>query len=125
MTGFSAEESNNAEVGLATVAVERPADDVAVVRVDGEVDMVTAPALESQVVALLGEKLRMLVIDLTGVRFFSSAGLAVLALAHREADEGTQLRVVANDAAVLRPLELTGLTEDLFIRPDLRAAMEA
>jgi len=109
---------------LATVAVERPADDIAVVRVDGEVDMVTAPALESQVVALLGEKPKVLVIDLTGVRFFSSAGLAVLALAHREADDTTQLRVVANDPAVLRPMELTGLTEDLFVRPTLQSAMD-
>jgi anti-sigma B factor antagonist len=124
VSGISAEQPNNSEVGLATVAVERPADDIAVVRVDGEVDMVTAPALESQVVALLGEKPRVLVIDLTGVRFFSSAGLAVLALAHREADEGTELRVVANDSAVLRPLELTGLTEDLVIRPSLKSAMD-
>jgi anti-sigma B factor antagonist len=124
VTGISAEEPDNAEVGLATVAVERPADDIAVVRVDGEVDMVTAPALERQVVALLAEKPRVLIIDLTGVRFFSSAGLAVLALAHREADDGTQLRVVAGDQAVLRPLELTGLTEDLVIRPTLKAAMD-
>jgi anti-anti-sigma factor len=124
VTGLSADEPNNAEVGLATVAVERPADDIAVVHVDGEVDMVTAPALESQVVTLLGEKPRVLVIDLTDVRFFSSAGLAVLALAHREADDHTQLRVVASDPAVMRPLELTGLTEDLFIRPTLKAAIE-
>lgn len=124
MPGFSAEEPNFTEVGLATVAVERLADDIAVVRVDGEVDMVTAPAVESQVVALLKERPSVLVIDLTGVRFFSSAGLAVLALAHREADEHTELRIVANDSAVLRPLELTGLTEDLAIRPSLKAAIE-
>ncbi|QUQ63744.1 STAS domain-containing protein [Kutzneria sp. CA-103260] len=105
------------------VVVERPADDIVVVRASGEVDMITAPALESRVVTLVGEKPRLLVIDLTEVRFFSSAGLAVLALAHREADEGTQLRVVANDAAVLRPLELTGLTEDLSILPSLTAAI--
>jgi anti-anti-sigma factor len=122
--GFSAEEPNFTEVALATVAVERPADDIAVVRVDGEVDMVTAPAVESQVVALLKERPRVLVIDLTAVRFFSSAGLAVLALAHRESDVSTELRVVANDPAVLRPLELTGLTEDLAIRPSLKAAIE-
>ena len=110
---------------MATVAVERPTEDIAVVQVDGEVDMVTAPALERQVVALLGEKPKVLIIDLTGVRFFSSAGLAVLALAPREADEATELRVVANDPAVLRPMELTGLTEDLFIRPSLKSAMDA
>jgi anti-sigma B factor antagonist len=124
VNGLSAEEPDNSEVGLATVAVERPADDTAVVRVDGEIDMVTAPALESQVVALLGERPRVLVIDLTGVRFFSSAGLAVLALAHRESYEGTELRIVADDVAVLRPMELTGLTEDLTIRASLKAALD-
>lgn len=123
MSSFSSGEPENSEAGLANVVVERPADDVAVVRVAGEVDMVTAPALENQVVSLVGERPRLLVIDLTEVRFFSSAGLAVLALAHREADEGTQLRVVANDPAVLRPLELTGLTEDLSIQSSLEAAI--
>lgn len=118
VTSFSAGQPENSNV-----AVERPAADIAVVRVAGEVDMVTAPALESQVVALVRERPRLLVIDLTEVRFFSSAGLAVLALAHRESDEGTQLRVVANDPAVLRPLELTGLTEDLSIQSSLKAAI--
>jgi ABC-type transporter Mla MlaB component len=82
-------EPKDSAAGLATVVVERPADNVAVVHVDGEVDMVAAPALESQVVALTREKLRVLVIDLAEVRFFSSAGLAVLVLSHRESDEGT------------------------------------
>ena len=109
---------------MATVAVERPAEDIAVVRVEGEIDMVTAPVLENQVVALVGERPRVLVIDLTGVRFFSSAGLAVLALAHRASDDRTELRVVADDPAVLRPMELTGLTEDLVIRSSLKAAVE-
>lgn len=109
----------------ANVAVEHPAEDIAVVHVAGEVDMVTAPALEAEVSALLGERPRLLVIDLSDVRFFSSAGLAVLALAHREAHKSTQLQIVANDPAVLRPLELTGLTEDLSIQPSVKAAIEA
>jgi anti-anti-sigma factor len=124
VTSFNDGEPTSSEASLANVVVERRAEGVAVVRVAGEIDMVTAPALESQVVGLLAEKPRMLVIDLTDVRFFSSAGLAVLALAHREADEATRLRVVAADPAVLRPLELTGLTEDLSIQPTLQSALD-
>lgn len=113
------------EAGLTSVSVEYPSDDIAVVHVAGEVDMVTAPALETEVSNLLRQEPRLLVIDLSDVRFFSSAGLAVLALAHREAHETTHLRVVANHPAVLRPLELTGLTEDLSIQPTVKAAIEA
>ena len=61
-------------------------------------------------------------IDLTGARFFSSAGIAVLVLAHRNSAE-VALRVVASDRVVIRPLELTGLTDDLSIYPDLAAAL--
>lgn len=93
-----------------------------VLKVAGEIDMVTAPELENAVRKVLIDPPETLVIDLTAAEFFSSAGIAVLVLAHRNG-AGVSLRIVAKDRIVLRPLELTGLTDDLTIYPDLEAAL--
>jgi anti-anti-sigma factor len=69
----------------------------------------------------LAERPATLVIDLTQARFFSSAALAILVLAHRSVE--VALRVVARDQVVLRPLELTGLAEDLEIHSTLESAL--
>jgi anti-anti-sigma factor len=85
--------------------------------------MTTAPALEDAVRRTLAERPARLVIDLTGAEFFSSAGIAVLVLAHGNG-VGVALRVVASDRVVLRPLELTGLIGDLAIYSSLESALD-
>jgi hypothetical protein len=57
-----------------------------------------------------------------GARFLSSAGVAVLLLAHHASD--VALRVVASARVLLRPLELTRLTNDLDIQPTLQSALD-
>lgn len=102
------------------VTVARPPN-AAVLTVTGEVDMTSAPALEEKVREVLAERPGTLVIDLTSANFFSSAGIAVLVLAHRS--PGVELRVVARKQIVLRPLELTGLIDDLSIHPTIESAL--
>ncbi|HEY4021503.1 MAG TPA: STAS domain-containing protein [Pseudonocardiaceae bacterium] len=97
--------------------------DAIVLTVAGEIDMTTAPALEDAVRQSLAERPARLVIDLTGAEFLSSAGIAVLVLAHRNG-AGVALRVVASDRVVLRPLELTGLIGDLAIYSSLETALD-
>ena len=108
VSGFQPADSTDSPA-IPAVAVDRRADAV-VLTVTGEVDMTTAPEFEHAVRDALAERPATLVIDLTGAEFFSSAGIAVLVLAHRN-DAGVALRVVATDRIVLRPLELTGLSE--------------
>jgi anti-sigma B factor antagonist len=85
----------------------------AVVRVTavGEVDSSSAPLLRTELEnALDGGDLRELVVDLDGVTFLDSAGLSVLAGAHRRAaGRDVRLRVLASSRAVIRPLQITGL----------------
>ena len=114
--------TTDADQGTPNILVEHLPDAV-VLKVGGEIDMMTAPAFENAVRQALGETPATLIVDLSGAQFFSSAGIAVLMLAHRESD-GVALRVVASDHVVLRPLELTGLTDDLAIFPTLQAALE-
>ena len=128
VNGFEVADSNNSAVAHggddAPVVTVRRLPDAIVLAAAGEIDMTTAPALEDAVRRSLAEHPAVLVIDLTGAQFFSSAGIAVLVLAHRNR-AGVTLRVVARDRIVLRPLELTGLTGDLAIYDSVEAALEA
>jgi anti-sigma B factor antagonist len=111
---------------VSTEGTEAPFDDVitlststsengaVTVTVVGEVDTFTAPVLRSSLDAQLEQQPQELVIDLSGVQFLGSAGLAVLVETQKSARaRGVELRLVATTRAVTRPLEVTGLI-DLF-----------
>ncbi|MGH3883845.1 MAG: STAS domain-containing protein [Pseudonocardiaceae bacterium] len=94
------------------------------VTVAGEIDMVTTPTLRAFLQKQLEQPASLLVIDLTGVRFLGSSGLAVLVEtlgAARERHVG--LRLVCSSREVTRPLEVTGLTELFEIHPDPGTAL--
>jgi anti-anti-sigma factor len=91
--------------------------------VAGELDMLTAPQLSQALDVALGARPPVLVVDLSEVTFMDSAGLAVLLSAHRESGDGTSLRVVANQRATLRPMELTGVDEYLALYSRRRDAL--
>lgn len=81
-------------------------------RVTGEIDLATSPLLRDSVMEQLAQAPRRLVLDLRGVDFLGSSGLAVLVEIRTEAlrrDVGLQL--VTNSRAVLRALTATGLIE--------------
>ncbi|PRY33778.1 anti-sigma factor antagonist [Umezawaea tangerina] len=115
-------EANRDEQAIG-LAVSNPAQDVTVVSVSGEVDMVSAPALRAGVTANLvdGGKL---VLDLTGVSFLGSAGLAVLVEAAQQSrSRAIAFSVVAADRAVTRPIAATGLGEVFDVHPTLDEAI--
>ncbi|GHF47657.1 anti-sigma factor antagonist [Amycolatopsis bartoniae] len=84
-----------------------------VLAVSGDIDMVTAPEFEKQVLAVVRERPGTLVVDLGGVDFLGSAGLTALVAAHQEAGDHTELKVVAASSATARPLQLTGLDQEI------------
>lgn len=98
-----------------------------VVTVTGEVDMETAPELESvlaEAVAHAGDG-ESVHLDLRPVTFFGSAGLSVLIACHRAcAPVGRDLVVVATQRAVVRVLQMTDLDAVLTLVADLPTAPE-
>jgi anti-sigma B factor antagonist len=85
-------------------------DSSGVVSAAGEIDSTTAPLLGEHLTELLEAQVRELTVDLRGVTFLDSAGLCVLATAHRRAvREDVRMRVLAGSRAVIRPLQITGL----------------
>jgi anti-anti-sigma factor len=96
-----------------SVEVQRLDPATVVVRVAGELDTLTAPAVEARLTTLQADLVAsaVLIVDLSGVTFMSSAGLALLIGNHeRCADRGNRLHVVtSNNRSVLRPVRVTGL----------------
>lgn len=98
-------------------------DGVSVLTVAGEVDMVSAPALREALVPSLADGTTF-VVDMTGVTFLGSAGLAVLVEAARVAQQqNAALKVVATARAVTRPLEATGLGEVFSVHESVDSAL--
>lgn len=94
---------------IASIDVSR-ADASAAVRAAGEIDSTTAPLLDQHLTELLDSSVRELTVDLRAVSFLDSAGLCVLATAHRRAvRQDVRMRVLASSRAVVRPLQITGL----------------
>jgi len=97
-------------------------DGGAVLRIEGELDMATAPELEE---ALLGAGFdRRLVIDLTGCTFLDSSAVRVLVSSARDSEAaGGSLALVAPDARILRVLQISGVDTMLPVHPTLDAAL--
>ncbi|MEU5693810.1 anti-sigma factor antagonist [Actinosynnema sp. NPDC020468] len=111
--------------GQIDITVRQVAEGVAVVAVAGEIDMVTAPELRAGVLEHL-ESSTTFVLDLSGVSFLGSAGLAVLVEASQHSRRrDAAFRVVAVKRAVIRPLEATGLGDVFSVHDSVDDALAA
>jgi anti-anti-sigma factor len=82
----------------------------------GEVDCSTAPELRRALDGAFAGGPRAVTVDLEAVTFLDSAGLSVLAIAHRTADRsGARMRVLVGTRAVTRALQVTGLYDLLGV----------
>jgi anti-sigma B factor antagonist len=110
---------------LLTVEVQAHPRGVSVVRVLGDVDLSTAPAFQRAMQEQVALRQKF-VVDLEGVDFLSSAGLAVLVdLRKQMAEQDLKWALVAARHTVTRPLEITGLVTILPIFASVPAAMDA
>ncbi|NKY86209.1 STAS domain-containing protein [Nocardia veterana] len=94
-----------------------------VVTVHGEVDMNSAPHLQTALDQALQSEPSTVVLDMTEVGFLGSAGLSVL-LATSQAGPAGGLRVVASPA-VRRPIEVTALDKLLRLFATVEEALAA
>ena len=94
-------------------------DAVAVVEVRGDLDAMTAPGFEAWVVDRFAGRTDV-VLDLDGVAFLASAGIAALMGLQQEAGRrGVRLHLTGRDNhAVSRPVQVTGLAARLDLQAD-------
>jgi len=108
-----------------TFAIEQPAPDITVLRVTGELDMLTTPLLESCLRERIEAGCGHLVVDLRGVSFLAVAGLRCLIIANKTAPRlGVQLHLTGTDhRAVARPLEIARLHPSFDIHPTVESVV--
>jgi anti-anti-sigma factor len=104
-------------------------DDAVVVSAVGEVDSESFAGLVFQLDTALKRAVdhpaRLLVVDLSGVTHFGSAGLNAVLECHEHAEAaGVVVRIAASNPEVLRPIEITRLDGVLRLYPTVPAALE-
>ncbi|WP_422772763.1 STAS domain-containing protein [Plantactinospora sp. WMMC1484] len=104
---------NRAEL---TIGVQRTTDE-AILRLAGEIDMLTAARLSSVVNEMLTDAPPRIVLDLADVTFCDSQGLGTLVVLSRKASHAQSLLLLTNVGEfLLRVLDITGLRSALMIR---------
>ncbi len=82
----------------------------AVIDVEGEVDVYTAPKLRERIISLLDEQRTRIIVNLQGVTFMDSTGLGVLVGGLKRVKErGGELAIAGAHGTVHRVLGVTGL----------------
>jgi anti-sigma B factor antagonist len=89
-------------------------DGHAVVRVNGEIDLGTAPKLRETLNALAEDGIFSIDVDLSGARFMDSSGLAVLVHALRRCQHGGGRLVVVDPSPMVSALLHTTRLSRLF-----------
>jgi anti-sigma B factor antagonist len=99
----------------------RSQGDHTIVTLAGEIDLYTAPRLQSELLAAMkSADPAQVVVDMSGVEFCDSTGMNVLLAAHRQACErGGDLTLAAPRAPVRKILEVTGLASVFTVHDDL------
>ncbi|MGH9285757.1 MAG: STAS domain-containing protein [Acidimicrobiales bacterium] len=95
----------------------------AVLAVTGEVDVYTAPQFREQLIQLVDQGHRNIVVDLEGVEFLDSTGLGVLVggLKRVRSHDG-KLALVCTQRRILKVFEITGLTQVFDIQDTVAGA---
>ena len=99
----------------------RSQGDHTIVTLAGEIDLYTAPRLQTELVAAMrSADSALVVVDMSGVEFCDSTGMNVLLAAHRQAcEQGGDLALAAPRAPVRKILEVTGLASVFTVHDDL------
>jgi anti-anti-sigma factor len=106
--------------------LSRRAQGCTVMTVCGELDMATTAVLRDQIVTLLQDTAAPVIIDLSGVAFCDTSGLALLVGAQRRAKlHGLVVVLAGPRRSVSRLLHITGLDRAFTIYPTLAAAQLA
>lgn len=108
------------------VSCQSEANGIAVVNVQGEVDVYTAPRLREELHRCLDQGNHQIIVNLAEVAYMDSSGLGVLIGALKRArEEKGDLLVAAPNARISRILDVTGLSKIFNVRDTVPAAVTA
>ena len=106
------------------VKTEKLSDDQYVISLAGEVDLYTAPEFKQQLLEVIDQGGRDVVVDLSDTTFIDSTTLGVLVggVKRLRTNEG-QLSLVCSDRNITKIFEITGLDRVFTIHPTREAAV--
>jgi anti-sigma B factor antagonist len=94
------------------IKTERLSDDACVIALSGEVDLYTAPEFKQQLLDLIGQGVKEVVVDFTETTFIDSTTLGVLVGGvKRLRPNGGRLSLVCSDRNIAKIFEITGLNK--------------
>jgi anti-sigma B factor antagonist len=100
--------------------------DCAVLRIAGEIDAYTAPQLREQVIKLLADGTRHLIVDLREVEFLDSTGLgALVGSLKRVREQDGSLALIATAGKILTVFRVTGLIRVFEFHPSVAEAISS
>lgn len=103
----------------------RVQEDRTVVVAAGEIDLYTAPTLQTQLTEVVRDGPAHVVIDLSGVEFCDSTGMNVLLVAlKRVRERDGSLALAGPQSPVRRILEITGLDTVFAVYPTVDEALQ-
>ncbi len=92
------------------IKTEKLGDDAYVIALAGEVDLYTAPELKQQLLDVIGQGAKEVVVDLSDTTFIDSTTLGVLVGGvKRLRPNGGQVSLVCSDRNITKIFEITGL----------------
>ncbi|MEY2515827.1 MAG: hypothetical protein QOJ89_3185 [bacterium] len=115
------------DVNVPQLEVDRSeTGDVRVIALRGELDLASVGELESALAAATAGACPQVCLDLSGLQFIDSTGLAAVIRAHLAITEaGGALAVVCSPGAVQRTVETTGLLDMLTVKDTRAGALRA
>jgi anti-sigma B factor antagonist len=98
-------------------------NEVAVVALEGDVDIYSAPQFKQVLVEGIRQGTERVIVDLTKATFLDSTGLGVLVSGAKKARKG-MLSIVCNDAGMVRIFDIVGLQCIFVIYETLQDALK-
>ena len=108
------------------IRTEQLGDDAHVISLAGEVDLYTAPEFKQQLLEVIGQGAKGVVVDFTDTTFIDSTTLGVLVggVKRLRSNDG-QLSLVCSDRNITKIFEITGLDRVFTIYPSRNEAVAA
>jgi len=100
------------------IKTEQLGDDAYLISLSGEVDLYTAPDFKQQLLQVIGDGARQVIVDFSQTTFIDSTTLGVLVggVKRLRSNDG-QLSLVCNDRNITKIFEITGLDRVFTIYP--------
>lgn len=108
-----------------SIATEQTRSDVYVIALSGELDLYSCPEFKDELLRLIGDGVRYVVIDLAATTFIDSTALGVLLRGVerlRETSDG-RLSVACADPNICKVFEVTGLDRIFSVHPSREEAL--